>query len=56
MTSYYVVESSYLFQSIKMKSKIKKSTINIVLIYENDNYCELKNFTQTNNYYEPKKV
>ena len=39
-----------------MKGKIEKLTINITLIYENDNYCELKFFTQINNYCEPNEV
>ena len=39
-----------------MKVKIGKSTINIVLKCENDNCCEPKDFTQINNYSEPKKV
>ena len=51
-----MVESSHFFQVIKMKDKIKKSTINIALICENDNYCEPKYFTQINNYCELKRV
>ena len=35
-----------------MKDKIEKSTINIALICENDNYCEQINFTEINNYCE----
>ena len=38
---YYEVERSHLFQPIKIKDKIKKLTINIILIYENDNYYEM---------------
>ena len=51
-----VVESGHLFQLMKMKSKIEKSIINITLICENDNYCELKFFIQINNYYELERV
>ena len=41
---------------MKMKDKIKKSIINIILIVENDNYRELINFSQIDNYCEPKGV
>ena len=51
-----MVKSNHLFQSMKMKGKIKKSTINIALICENNNYCELKIFTQIDNYCEPEGV
>ena len=46
------MESNHLFQSMKIKDKIKKSTKNITLIRENDNYCEPKNFNQIDNYYK----
>ena len=39
-----------------MKDKIGKLTINISLICENDNYCELKNFIQIDNYCESGEV
>ena len=45
--------SNHLFQLIKMKDKIEKSTINIALICENNNYCEPKNFIQIDDYCEP---
>ena len=38
-----MVKSSHIFQPMKIKSKIEKLIINITLIYENDNYYELKN-------------
>ena len=37
---------------MKLKGKTKKLIINIILIYKNDNYYELKNFNQIDNYYE----
>ena len=37
---------------MKIKGEIEKSTINVALIRENDNYCEQKIFTQINNYCE----
>ena len=39
-----MVKTSQFFQLMKMKGKIKKLTINIVLICDNDKYCELKTF------------
>ena len=36
-----------------MKNKIRKLTTNIILIYENNKYCKLKN-TQIDNYYKSK--
>ena len=39
-----------------MKDKIKKLTINIAFICENDNYYEPKNFIQMDNYCEPEVV
>ena len=53
---HYVVKSNYLFQPINMKDKINKSTIHIILICENDNYCESKNFIQINNYYKSEVI
>ena len=50
------MESNNLFQPMKIKSKIEKLIINIALIYENDNYYELKFFTQINNYCEPEVI
>ena len=50
------MESRHLFQPMKIKGKIEKSTINTTLIYGNDNYYELINFTQIDNYYELKGV
>ena len=41
---------------MKIKGKIEKLSINIVWIYENDNYCELEKFTQIENYYELERV
>ena len=35
-----MLEISHFFQPMKMNGKIEKLTINIVLICENDNYCE----------------
>ena len=51
-----MVESNHLFQSMNMKCKNRKLIINITLICENNNYCELKFFTQIDNYYELKGV
>ena len=41
---------------MKMKGKIGRLTINIALVWENDNYCEPKNFTQIDNYCESEGV
>ena len=51
-----MVEVSHLFQLMKMKGKIEKLIINIILICDNDNYCEQIFFTQIDNYYEPNGV
>ena len=53
---HYVLESSHFFQPMKMNGKIEKLTIDIALIYENDNYCKPKTFTQIDNYCESKEV
>ena len=39
-----------------MRGKIKNSIINIVLICENNNYCEQNLFIKIDNYYKPKAV
>ena len=51
-----MMKNNQLFQPMKMEGKIEKLTINIALMCENDNYCEPKNFTQIDNYYEPDVV
>ena len=51
---YYVVENIFImwwkvttsFKVMKIKNKIEKSTINIILICENDNYYELERATR----------
>ena len=51
---YYVVENIFImwwkvttsFKVMKIENKIEKSTINIVLICENDNYYELERATR----------
>ena len=51
-----MVANSHLFLSIKIKDKVEKLTINIVLVYKNDNYYEQFFFTQINNYYKLERV
>ena len=51
-----MVENSHLFKPMKINGKIEKSIINIVLICENDNHCELKNVTKIDNYCELDEV
>ena len=47
-----MVKNNHYFLPMKMKGKTKNLTINITLIYKNNNYYELKNFIQINNYCE----
>ena len=51
-----MIESSHLFQPMKMKDKIEKLTINIILLYDNDNNYESKNFIQIDNYFNSEKL
>ena len=50
------MESRHFFQPMEVKGKIKKLVINIILIYENNNYCEQIFFTQIDNYYKSEVI